>query len=196
MRFSGGGGWRGGVCAKEFSPQRTQRKRTAKGKEQRGKRRAKYVSSSIAPCTLRLARNLPSCPLWLNLPLINDNSHNVIAAGNLIHDVHAANDSSENGVTSVEMRLRRMSDEPLRAASVFAGQRHPHGGALKRHFIYLAANCVARPAILIAARVACLYDKIGHDARNRLTVEITLFRQLDEVVHVQRGIVRQKLDRE
>src|SRR5205085_1107421 len=55
---------------------------------------------------------------------------NSVAARYLVNYVHAVCDSTEDCVAAVKMRLRRVSDEPLRAASVFAGQGHADRAAL------------------------------------------------------------------
>src|SRR5262245_538389 len=175
MRFSGGGGWCGGVCANEFVPQSTKKNRTAKSKGQRAKRspsRENLFTTGLGSLLLALCVTL--CLLWLSLLLINVNSDDAIAARNLIDDFHAANDAPKYGVATIEMRLRRMRNEPLRTTRVFSRQRHADSRPLVRHFINLATNCIARSAILITARVARLHDKIRHDARNRLAIEVTL----------------------
>ena len=45
---------------------------------------------------------------------------NDVAANDGVDHFHSGDDLAKNGVTAVEMRLRRMCDEPLRAASVFS----------------------------------------------------------------------------
>ena len=88
------------------------------------------------------------------------------------------------------MRLRRMRHEPLRAAGVFARKRHADCGAFIRYFIDLAADLIAGSAVLIAARIAGLDDKIWHDARNRLAIKIASLRKLNKVINIKRGIRR------
>src|SRR6266436_2269927 len=89
-----------------------------------------------------------------------------------------------------------MGYEPLRAASVFAGERHSDCGAIKGHFIDLAANLITGPAVLIAAGITGLNHKVRHDPWNSLAIKITLARQLNEVVDSQGRFFRQELDRE
>ena len=91
---------------------------------------------------------------------------------------------TENRVAAIEMRLRRVRYEPLRAARVFARQSHPDRGAFIRNLVDFAANLIARPAVLIAARIAGLNYKVGHDARNRLSVEVTSLRELNKVIDI------------
>src|SRR5207253_878113 len=91
------------------------------------------------------------------------NAQNSVAARYLVNDVHAFAHAPEDCVAAVQMRLRRVCDEPLRAACVLAGQSHADRAALVRQFVYLAANLVARAAVSVAARVAALYDKVRND---------------------------------
>jgi hypothetical protein len=119
----------------------------------------------------------------------NLHAQNFIAAHEIIYDFHIRFvHAPENRVAAVEMRLRRMRDEPLRAARVFARQRHSDRAALVRHHIYLAANLPARTAVAVAARVAVLHHEIRHDAVNRQTVEIIRFRQFDKIINRQRRV--------
>src|SRR6185437_5273009 len=201
MRCSGGEGGRG--WANALLPQRTT---PAKSKAQRAKRNeqsAKGEGRSAKSLrerenvhmthlsSLRFALSswlLPLCRLFL----INNNSDYPVAARDLIDYFHAAHDASKNRVAAVEVGLRRMRDEPLRPARVFTRQGHAHRGAFEHHFVYLTANRVARPAILVAAWVTGLHYKVRHHTRDRLAVEVTFLRQLDEVVYIQRCIVRKK----
>src|SRR6185369_12849937 len=93
------------------------------------------------------------------------------------------------------MRLWRVRHKPLRAARVFAGQGHSHRRSFERGFVYLTTNLIARPTILIAARVTGLDHKIRHNARNSLPVEKAFARKLNKIVHRQRRVGRKKLNR-
>ena len=101
---------------------------------------------------------------------------------------------TEHRVARVEVRLRRVGDEPLAAAGVLPVERHPHGSAQVRQLVQLVANRVARAAFAVAARVAALNDEVGHHAMDRDAVEEALVRQVDEVRHRQRRVGDRQLD--
>ena len=94
------------------------------------------------------------------------------------------------------MRLRRMRHEPLRAAGIFSRKRHADRAALIRRFVYLATNLIARAAVAIAARIAILNNKVGNDAMDCEAVEVTSLRELNKIVHSQRRVFGQEVDRE
>src|SRR5262245_1714608 len=112
MRCSGGGGWRGWENA--VLPQRKAAQR-AKGK----------ARSATRPMRRRTPLGTLLLPLC-RLLIINNNSNNPITTRNPIDNIHAANDLSKHCVAAVEMWLRRMRHEPLRAARIFARQRHAY----------------------------------------------------------------------
>src|SRR5882757_4604568 len=87
-----------------------------------------------------------------------------------------------------------MGHKPLRATSVFSRKRHADCAAIVRRLIDLAADLVTGSTILIAARIAGLNNKVRHDSRNRLAVEISSARQADKVVDSQRRIDREEFD--
>ena len=90
------------------------------------------------------------------------------------------------------MRLGRMGDKPLRAAGVFAGEGHADGAAFVRDHVDLAADRPAGAAVAVAARVAVLHDEVRHDAMHFEAVEVTAPGELDEIVHGERRVLRQK----
>src|SRR5262245_21994453 len=81
-----------------------------------------------------------------------------------IDDIHSADDLPEDGVTSVQMRLRRVCDEKLAPASVLAGECHPDRTASVRPGVDLAADLIAGSPFAIAARIAPLNNEIRYDA--------------------------------
>src|ERR1051326_2617481 len=89
-----------------------------------------------------------------------------------------------------------MRHEPLRAACIFARQSHTDRRMLKWNFVDFAANLIAGPAILIAARIAGLNYKVGHHARNCLAVKVASLGELNKVVDSQRRVRGQEFDRE
>src|SRR2546423_7932438 len=119
-----------------------------------------------------------------------------VAARDAVNHVHAFDHSTEDRVAAVEVWLRRVRDEPLRAARVLARQGHADRAATVRNHIYLAANLVAGAAVAVAARVAALYDEVRHDAVERDAVEVVPARKPYEVVNRQRRVLRQQLNRE
>src|SRR5687767_3764259 len=94
------------------------------------------------------------------------NRLNNVAAYDFIDYIHAQHDATKNCVTSVEVRLRRMCYEPLRAARVFARKRHAYRCPVIEQLIDLTANLMSGSAIAVAARVAILNHKVRHYAVN------------------------------
>src|SRR5262249_1879785 len=109
-------------------------------------------------------------------------------------DRHSADDLPEDGVTAVQMWLRRMRDEKLAAAGVLARKSHPDRAANVRPGVYLAADLIARAAFAVAARVASLNDEIRNDAVKSDAVEEALARERNEVVHRDRSVLREEFD--
>src|ERR1041384_7760755 len=147
--FSLGFGSALGVCAEagRTEPQRTQRKLN-----QIENCKLKTANFKLIFCILRsafclLPTCLPLCPLWFILSFVNDDSANHIAPGYVIDDIHATNHPTENRVAAIEVRLRRMRHEPLRAAGVLARQSHSHGGSFIRNFVDFAANLIPGPPV-------------------------------------------------
>src|SRR5918997_3449081 len=111
-----------------------------------------------------------------------------VAACDEVDDFEALRDAAEDGVAAVEVRLRRVRDEPLRAARVLDRERHPDRAALVRDGVDLAAYLVAGAAVAVAARVAALDDEVRDDAVERDVVEVVAARELHEVVHGERRL--------
>src|SRR5205807_2220680 len=100
-----------------------------------------------------------------------------ITAHDAVNHVHACDNAPEDSIAAVKVRLRAVRDEPLRAASVFAGQGHPDRATLIRNFVNLAANLVARLTVAVAARVAALNHEVGHDAMKGDVIKIAVARK-------------------
>ena len=86
------------------------------------------------------------------------------------------------------MRLRRMRDEPLRAAGVFPRQSHADGAAIIRHHVYLAADRPPRAAVAVASGIAVLHYEIRHDAMNLNAIEIMRLGEFYEIIDGQRSV--------
>src|SRR5215510_11548349 len=129
------------------------------------------------------------------LPVLN-NLHppDHVAACDAIDDLQSADDLPEDGVTAVQMWLRRMRDEKLAAAGVLAREGHPDRAANVRPGIDLAADLIAGAAFAVAARVASLNDEIRHDAVKSEAIEEALARERDEAVHRDRRVLREEFD--
>src|SRR5262245_16382522 len=117
-----------------------------------------------------------------------------VAARDAVDDLHSGDDLPEDGVTAVQMRLRRMRDEKLAAAGVLARKSHPDRAASVRPGVDLAADLIAGAAFAVAARVAPLNDEIRHDAVKIEAVEEALSRERDEAVHRDRRVLREEFD--
>src|SRR5215510_8754043 len=128
------------------------------------------------------------------LTLKNLHSADHVAACDAIDDLQSAVDLPEDGVTAVQMWLRRMRDEKLAAAGVLARESHPDSAANVRPGVYFAADLIAGAAFAVAARVASLNDEIRNDAVKSEAVEEALARERDEAVHRDRRVLREEFD--
>src|SRR5262249_8876524 len=117
-----------------------------------------------------------------------------VAARDAIDDRHSADDLPEDGVTAVQMWLRRMRDEKLAAAGVLARKSHPDRAANVRPAVYLAADLMSGTAFAVAARVTSLNDEIRNDAVKSEAVEEALARERNEAVHRDRRVLREEFD--
>src|SRR5262245_31222552 len=124
----------------------------------------------------------------------NLHSHDDIVARDAIDDIHSGDDLPEDGVTAVQMWLRRVRDEKLAAAGVLARKSHPDRAASVRPGVDLAADLIAGAAFAVTTRVASLNDEIRHDAVKAQAVEEALARERDEAVHRDRRVLREEFD--
>ena len=91
-----------------------------------------------------------------------------VAALGLVDDrVHPVEHTAEDRVAAVEVRLRRVGDEELRAAGVGPGEGHAHRAARVLLQIDLVADRVAGAAVHVVARIAALDHEVRHDAHER-----------------------------
>lgn len=111
-----------------------------------------------------------------------------------IDDLHSADDLPKDGVTSVQMRLRRVCDEKLAPAGVLARESHPDSAASVRPGIDLAADLIAGSPFAIAARIAPLNNEIRYDAMKSQVIEVVSARERDEAVHRDRRVLREEFD--
>ena len=100
----------------------------------------------------------------------------------------------KNCVATIEMRLRRMRDEPLRATRVFARQSHPDRAPFVRNFVNLATDLITGAAVGIPTGIARLNYEVRNDAWNRLSVKEPFLRKLNKIINRQWRILRQELD--
>src|SRR5215510_4094901 len=117
-----------------------------------------------------------------------------VAARDAIDDIHSGDDLPEDGVTAVQMWLRRVRDEKLAPAGVLARKSHPDRAANIRPGVYLASDLIAGAAFAVAARVASLNDEIRNDAVKSEAVEEALARERNEAVHRDRSVLREEFD--
>src|SRR5207302_2858046 len=87
--------------------------------------------------------------IWSAALVDYDRLHLVAALRLIDHRGHPLGHPAENRVAAVEVRLRRMGDEELRAAGVRAGEGHADRGARVFLQIDLVADRVARPALRV-----------------------------------------------
>src|SRR5690348_5147543 len=87
------------------------------------------------------------------------------------HDV-AGRHLTEDGVVAVQVRLRTQGDEPLAAAGVRPGERHPDGPGAVSMAVDLVADDVAGAAPPVAARVAVLHHEVGDHPVPAIAVEV------------------------
>src|SRR5215813_12628855 len=129
------------------------------------------------------------------LPALN-NLHppDHVAARDAIDDRQSGDDLPKDGVTAIQMWLRRMRDEKLAAAGVLAREGHPDRAANVRPGVDLAADLIAGAAFALPARVPSLNDEIRNDAMKSEAVEETLARERNEAVHRDGGVSREEFD--
>src|SRR5215218_8039769 len=92
------------------------------------------------------------------------------------------------------MRLRRMRDEELAAASVLPVEGDADDATEVRLLTEIVANCETRTALSVAPRIAALDDEVGNDAVEGQAVVEPIAGQRDERFHRQRRIDHRELD--
>src|SRR5438132_6015679 len=132
----------------------------------------------------------------LKLSFANRDPANNIPTRDVIHNFHPGNHVAKDRVAAIEMGLRGMGHEPLRTSSVFPRQSHADRAAFVKNFVDLTTNLITRSAVRIATRIARLNHKVRHHARNRLPIEVTFARKLNEIINRQRCVLGKKLDSE
>src|SRR3954454_14509234 len=173
----------------------THRRKKSLGKDfsrkgEKAQSAAAFLEVFFAPLRL-CGRNIFLSQLMAttNSTLLDYHTLNHVAAHDLVDDVHSHHHASKHRVAAVKMRLRRVCHKPLRAARVFARQRHPNHGTVVRHLIDLAADLIARPAVSIAPRIPILNHKIWHHPVDGDVAKIISLGKLNEVVYGKRGYV-------
>src|SRR2546425_8597997 len=83
-------------------------------------------------------------------------------------------------VNAVQVGLRGVRDEVLRASRVGARERHPHGARFVADGIDLVADGETGPAPAVPPRIPVLHHEVRHDAMPAGAVEITPVDEVDE----------------
>src|SRR6478672_5888933 len=94
------------------------------------------------------------------------------------------------------MRLRRMSDKPLRTSCVLARKSHADRTPVVGDHIDLAADRPSGSPIAIAARVTVLHHEIRHHAMDFETIKIIRASELYKIIDREWCVVGKKVDRE
>src|SRR6185503_17594384 len=131
--------------------------------------------------------------LCLFVASFNYNRLNHVAAYDFIDNVHSPYNATKYRVSAIEMRLRRVCHEPLRTASVLAGECHADCRAIVKCLVDLATDRISRPAVAIAARVTTLNHKVWHNSMKRDVAKIPALGKLNEVINCQWGRFGEKL---
>src|SRR5467141_1940198 len=97
-------------------------------------------------------------------------------------------------VNAVEVGLRGVRDEVLRASRVRARERHPHGARLVADGIDLVADCETGPAPAVTPRIPGLHHDVRHHAMPARAVEVAPVDEVDEHRDGQRRLGGQQLD--
>src|SRR5256885_2442403 len=129
------------------------------------------------------------------------NRGHFVVLRDLVHHVLPLTHLSENGVDSIEVRLRRVTDEKLAAPRVLSGMRH---GERPRHvfvdvFLRLALDRVARPAGADASLpglgvgIAALDHEVGDHAMKSGSIVEARVGELFEVGDRARHFVGEQL---
>src|SRR5262245_11099017 len=128
-----------------------------------------------------MSREITALPALENL-----HSPDPVASLNAIDDPHSVDDPPDDGVSAIQMRLRRVRDEKLAAARVFTRESHPDCPAVVWPGVDLAADLIARAAFAVATRVAALNNEMRRDAVKSQAVEEAFTRERDEAFHRDR----------
>ena len=98
----------------------------------------------------------------------------------LLQDGHAARHPAEDGVATIQVWLWTQGDEPLAAAGIGTGERHPHVVGAVATEVELIANGLSRTAPAIAARITSLHHEVRHDAVIALAVKVVRLHESHE----------------
>src|SRR5829696_7150299 len=98
---------------------------------------AKLTARGAINISLLRSGDLPN--RFLSSALGDGDGADAVAAHDAVDDVHPLDDAAEDRVAAVEVRLRRVRDEPLRPARVLARERHPDRAAAVGRLVDLAA---------------------------------------------------------
>jgi len=111
-----------------------------------------------------------------------------VSLHDLVEHVVAPGDVTAARVASVEVRLRRVGNEELRAAGVRPGERHAHGPAVVALAIDLVADDPSRPAVAVAPRIPVLDDEVRHHAVPAAPIEEAAVHEAQEIQHRERRV--------
>src|SRR5215210_66795 len=96
--------------------------------------------------------------------LVNRDADNTVSLNDAIQHVATGAKLPEDGVATVQIRLRRVRDEELAAPGIRAGERHPKCTPVIAMTVHLVPNGMAGPAVPISAWIAALHHEVRHDA--------------------------------
>src|SRR3954466_5619662 len=150
-------------------------KESSQGREEEGRRKEAVTPETRSPWGAKVCAPVFCTPLLHAVPHAHTPHH--VALAQLLDHFHAPDHLAEDGVPSLEMRLRTIRDEVLAAAGLLSVERHAHRAAQVRPLVELVAERVARPAFAVAARIAVLQHEPGHDAMNAEPIEKAFARE-------------------
>src|SRR5688500_19064958 len=87
------------------------------------------------------------------MQLVNRDANNAISLNDAVEHVATLAQPTKHSIPAVEMGLRSVRDEPLAAACIGAGERHPERAPLVAMRVQLVPHRIPGTAISVAARI-------------------------------------------
>src|SRR5258708_26113646 len=125
------------------------------------------------------------------------NTPDAIAHPDRVQDGSAgpsADDTGEDGVDAIEVRLGGMGDEVLAPSGIGTGERHPDGARFVPNRIDLVADREPGPAPAVAPRIPVLHDEVRHHPMPAGAVKIVAVVEGEEGPGRGRGPPRPQAD--
>ena len=120
--------------------------------------------------------------------LFSSDSDHEVPLHDPVERPESRDNATEHRVPSIQMRLRRVRDEPLTSSRIGSGQRHPEHPALVPARVQLVAYGVPRSARSVTAGIAILDDEVRHYPVKARPAERAAPGEIQEVPHRERRL--------